>query len=198
MREAMNRDERHQHILHTAKKLFEGRGYDHVTIADVIAASNVARGTFYLHFSSLEDLLTELFEQFVEETWRRIAPILADLSTSVQVCTVEVMRAVFRMFDDDPSMISVFYSGGGQEFVHRKQAALYDKLGGLLEEAIQKRHEEQIPRLEWTVPMLISLVADMSYYAATKVHELERHAFEEHLIQFAMAGLERHLQGEQV
>lgn len=193
MRESMNRQERHAHILHTAKRLFEEHGYDHVTIADVISASNVARGTFYLHFSSLEELLTELFEQSVEQTWRTIAPILADLSTSVEVCTVQVIRAVFRMFDNNPSMISVFYSGGGQDFVQKKQVALYDKLGQLLRDAIQRRHTEPVPRLEWTVAMLISLVADMSYYAATKVARDDHPGFEEHLIRFAMAGLERNL-----
>jgi len=193
VRQPMNRDKRHQHILHTAKQLFEQRGYDHVTIADVITASNIARGTFYLHFSSLEQLLTELFEQVLHETWSLIAPMLADLTTSVETCTVEVIRVVFRMFDADPSMISVFYSGGGEEFVHKKQVALFDLLGQLLTEAIGHRHEHAIPNLEWTVSMLITLVADMSYYAATNVPKHEHPAFEQHLISFAMAGLEQHL-----
>ena len=192
MRQAMNRDERHKHILNTAKQLFQNRGFDDVTIADVITASNVARGTFYLHFTSLEDLLTELFEHVVNETWRHIAPILADLDTSVETCTLEVIRCVFRMFDDDPSMISVFFSGGGQEFVRAKQSAMYTRLGGRLTEAISRRHDKPIIRLDWTVSMLIALVGDMSYYAATNVAKEDRAAFEQHLIEFAMAGLARH------
>jgi AcrR family transcriptional regulator len=189
----MSKDERHAHILRTAKSLFQERGYDHVTIADVIAESNIARGTFYLHFDSLESLLTALFEQVVDETWRRIAPILNDLSIPFTNCTVEVIRAVFRMFDDDPSMGMVFHSGGGQAFVERKQEAMYDKLGGLLVDALIRRHGAEIEHLEWTVAMLITLVGSMSSYATLYVLASDKPAYEEKLIEFVLAGLREHL-----
>lgn len=193
MRQPMSKDERHKHILNTAKQLFQERGYDDVTIADVIAASNIARGTFYLHFASLEALLSALFDDVVDETWRRIAPILEDVSIPFQICTVEVVRAVFRMFDDDPAMAGVFYSGGGRAFTAKKQQAMYGRLGALLVDALERRHGQQIPKVQWTVAMLISLVGDMSFYAVENVPIRERDAFEAHLTDFVIAGLERHL-----
>lgn len=189
----MTKEERHRHILQTAKRLFQERGYDNVTIADVIAASDIARGTFYLHFDSLETLLMTLFDEVVQETWRQIEPILSDLSSSVETCTLEVVRAVFGMFDRDPSMIAVFYSGGGQEYVRKKQEAMFDKMGGLLVKALERRHGTHIPHLPWTVSMVIALVADMSYYAETRVPQQDRAMFEQRLVSFVMAGLSEHI-----
>ncbi len=169
MRQPMTKEQRRAHILRVAKTLFQERGYDHITIADVIKESNVARGTFYLHFL-LEDLLSCLFDEVVSETWKRIAPILEEVE-DVEACTIEVVHAVFRMFDnDDESMISVFFSGGGEAFLRKREEALYSKLGGLLVQALERRRTKlygqarplDLPKVEWTVAMLISLVANMT------------------------------------
>lgn len=193
MRQVMTKEQRHAHILNTAKKLFQKYGYDHVTIADVITASNIARGTFYLHFDSLETLLTALFDQVVDELWKRISPLLEDMSIPFERCTIEVIHAVFRMFDSDKAMASVFYSGGGQAFVTKKQQAMYGKLGGFLVQSLEHRHGKTVENIEWTAIMLISLVGDMSYYASSHIPDEEKDAFEERLVEFVLAGLRRHL-----
>lgn len=61
----MDREERRQQILDNAKRLFSEKGYHATTVADIIEASSIARGTFYLYFDSkraiFEDLLEHLF-----------------------------------------------------------------------------------------------------------------------------------------
>lgn len=201
MRVPMNKSQRHAHILYIAKRLFVERGYDDVTIADVIKASDIARGTFYLHFDSLESLLTALFDEVVNQTWQQIAPILEQVE-DIEACTVETVRTVFRMFDgSEDSLGEVFISGGGAEFTRRKEEALYGRLGGLLEASIAKRHKllhgGQIPtaerNLKWTVVMLVSLVANMSHYATHSVSSEQRKDFEQHLVSFVLAGLRTHM-----
>jgi AcrR family transcriptional regulator len=201
MRQPMTKDERRTHIMRVAKRLFQQHGYDHVNIADVIRESNVARGTFYLHFSSLEDLLARLFDQVVDKAWERIAPILEEVE-DVEACTVETVHAVFRMFDeDDESMVSVFFSGGGEAFLRKREEAMYKKLGGLLVQALERRHEKlygkarplDVPKVEWTVAMLISMVANMTHYAVRYVDPADRDAFEASLVQFVVAGVKEHL-----
>ncbi|MCL6632672.1 MAG: TetR/AcrR family transcriptional regulator [Alicyclobacillus herbarius] len=194
MRQPMSREERHRHILDTAKRLFQERGYENVTIADVIAASNIARGTFYLHFHSLEHLLSDLFEETVNTAWERIAPILADNALSFEARTMAVIDAVLRLFGDDPSLGAVFYCGGGRAFVETKQRAMYDRFGSRLVEALERRHPGvSIPHLDWTVKMLIALVGDMAFYATTEVAPEERNAFEQRLYEFVLAGIRSHL-----
>ncbi|MFX4301733.1 TetR/AcrR family transcriptional regulator [Alicyclobacillus tolerans] len=199
MRQSMTKEQRHQHILNTAKWLFQEYGYDDITIADVIKESNIARGTFYLHFNSLEDLLTALFDEMVEQTWSRISPILDNLENSFEEATEATVRTVLRMFDHDKAMASVYYSGGGRAFMERKQEAMYGSLGDKLLEALNRRHEGRFQSKEdrWTILMLISLVGDMAYYAAMHIEESDKTTFENRIIRFVMAGLQAHLQSSE-
>jgi AcrR family transcriptional regulator len=47
-------------ILHAARELFAGYGYDNVTIAEIARVAGVAAGTVYLYFENKHDLLLEI------------------------------------------------------------------------------------------------------------------------------------------
>lgn len=45
-----------------AVRMFDEKGYDNVTVEDICKASNVSKGTFYVHFDSKEDVLRSSFQ----------------------------------------------------------------------------------------------------------------------------------------
>ncbi|MFJ4145237.1 TetR/AcrR family transcriptional regulator [Pseudomonas sp. NPDC089734] len=47
------------HIVETASALFRERGYDGVSVADLMGAAGFTHGGFYKHFGSKADLMTE-------------------------------------------------------------------------------------------------------------------------------------------
>ena len=47
------------HIVETASVLFRERGYDGVSVADLMAAAGFTHGGFYKHFASKADLMAE-------------------------------------------------------------------------------------------------------------------------------------------
>lgn len=51
------------HIYATAMALFEARGYEAVNIDEIVRATGLARGTFYFHFPTKEDVLLEAVRQ---------------------------------------------------------------------------------------------------------------------------------------
>lgn len=51
--------ENRAHIVETASKLFRERGYDGVSVADLMAAAGFTHGGFYKHFLSKADLMAE-------------------------------------------------------------------------------------------------------------------------------------------
>lgn len=189
MRTRLSKEERRQSIYRTAIQLFEARGYENVTISDVIAASDVARGTFYLHFESLEALLIAWFDDVIDETWERMRPYLEDLSIPFEACTRLVIQEVFALYVDNPSMAKSFYCGGGETFMRRRHEAMFGKLGDKLFAALTLRHPEHGASIRWSVVMLISLISDMAHYASQYVDAADRAEVEANVAAFAVAGL---------
>lgn len=193
MRERLTKELRRQTIFDNAVSLFLSEGYEHVTISDVISKSNIARGTFYLHFQSLEALLIEWFDGVTETAWTRIQPFLEDLTIPFDVCTRRVIHEMMALFADNPAMSNVFYCGGGETFMRRRHEALYGKLGSKLLQALIHRHPDVGPEISWTVTMLISLISDMAHIASQYIDAELLAEFEERVATFAAAGLGAHL-----
>jgi AcrR family transcriptional regulator len=68
VRRRMAPDERREAILDAAHTLFMERGWEAVTIADVLAAADISKGGFYHHFTAKEDLLTGIVERMTRQS----------------------------------------------------------------------------------------------------------------------------------
>jgi AcrR family transcriptional regulator len=60
-------------VAETAFRLFRERGYDNVSVDDIIAATGTSKGTFYHYFKSKDELLGELPQRqlAVLERWAK-------------------------------------------------------------------------------------------------------------------------------
>lgn len=59
------REARRDAILEAAKRVFQERGFHEASVAHIIQDAQIARGTFYLYFSSKRDVFAELLDEFV-------------------------------------------------------------------------------------------------------------------------------------
>ncbi|HVV94801.1 MAG TPA: TetR/AcrR family transcriptional regulator [Hyphomicrobiales bacterium] len=64
-------------LLAAATRLFLDKGVDPTTIDDIVAAAGVAKGTFYLYFSSKDDLVAALRARFQDRLVAHIAEGIA-------------------------------------------------------------------------------------------------------------------------
>ena len=78
-RQRMAPDARREAILDAAHALFMERGWEAVTIADVLEAASISKGGFYHHFAAKEDLLSGIIARMTERAVK--ATELADDST---------------------------------------------------------------------------------------------------------------------
>jgi AcrR family transcriptional regulator len=69
-------EERRDDLMNAAQKLFLENGIAATTIDQITSAANVAKGTFYLHFRSKEDVLGALRERFVQDYLAGLAAAL--------------------------------------------------------------------------------------------------------------------------
>jgi AcrR family transcriptional regulator len=70
--------ERRDEIMNAARRLFLKHGVAPTTIEQITSGANVAKGTFYLYFSSKEDVLAALGERFAQELLARIKEAIAE------------------------------------------------------------------------------------------------------------------------
>lgn len=66
-RQRMTHEARQTHILDVAQDLFFARGWDGVTVADVLAKAGISKGGFYHHFKAKEDLLDGIVARFMTD-----------------------------------------------------------------------------------------------------------------------------------
>jgi AcrR family transcriptional regulator len=71
-------DLRRSEILNQALALFLSRGYDNVSLNDIIADAGISKGVFYHYFLSKEALLAALADRFAHQTLAQLHDVLND------------------------------------------------------------------------------------------------------------------------
>jgi len=69
--------QRRDELMDAAQRLFLKQGVASTTIDQITSGADIAKGTFYLHFSSKDDLLVALGEQFANRHLGRITAAIA-------------------------------------------------------------------------------------------------------------------------
>jgi AcrR family transcriptional regulator len=78
-------------FLDVAQHLVETKGYEAMSIQDVLDALEVSKGAFYHYFDSKQALLEAVVERFADGAMARMAPILSDPNLSA----LEKLERVF-------------------------------------------------------------------------------------------------------
>lgn len=95
-------------ILTVARRLFAERGYEHTTIADIVAATGMSKGAFYHHFKSKEDVYDRIADQYYDaKDWMQDATIFPGDTG------LEKLRGLFSFLLSDPEKLDLDRLGGG-------------------------------------------------------------------------------------
>lgn len=73
---------RRNEILDAAERLMTTKGYEQMTVQDIVDELQIAKGTVYHYFNSKEAVLGALIERMGEQMERLIIPIIADPTLS--------------------------------------------------------------------------------------------------------------------
>ncbi len=66
-RQSRKREATHRALKHSAKMLFEEHGVGNVTIEEIAEGADVSRSTFFTHFDSLDDLLSQIANEEIDD-----------------------------------------------------------------------------------------------------------------------------------
>ncbi|MBS0618333.1 MAG: TetR/AcrR family transcriptional regulator [Spirochaetes bacterium] len=100
MRQEKRKELTRAKILQAAKQVFAHNGYAGTSIADIVKKSKLARGTFYLHFQSVEQVLNALLQEVFIDIQRYL--------TDMQVETLDHKNFKLQLAVLAKSLLSVF------------------------------------------------------------------------------------------
>lgn len=82
MSKQIEKASREARILEVAQRHFEQYGYKKTTVDGIVQAVGIAKGTFFLHFKSKEDLLIAVFQHLRHEVLAKFETCLAEAGDS--------------------------------------------------------------------------------------------------------------------
>lgn len=72
-----------RNIFKTALRLFREKGYDNVSVDEIVSCAGIAKGTFYIYFPSKTDLAALVFEEF-DDVYNKMEDTMAACQTSTE------------------------------------------------------------------------------------------------------------------
>ncbi|NPV87032.1 MAG: TetR/AcrR family transcriptional regulator [Anaerolineae bacterium] len=127
-------------ILDAAQRIIYARGYEQMSIQDILDALNISKGAFYHYFPSKQALLAAIIDRMLEEAKQIILPIV-----------------------DDPQLSALEKLHGYFSTVARWKTARKDFLLALLrvwyaDENLVVRHKFESAALEWVTPLFARII----------------------------------------
>ncbi len=132
----MKKEIRKKEIIKIAYNLFISKGYENTSVDEIIKEANIAKGTYYYHFESKEELLEEVINTMIEECVKKATSIVeSDLKLEEKlVYTILSLRI-------NPKEQSI------KDTIHTKENII-----------LHKKINDKI--IEEAVPLISSIVSD--------------------------------------
>jgi AcrR family transcriptional regulator len=106
-RKPANRPSRRQDLIGAAVELLSLQPWDMVTVADIVDRAGMTPAAFYYHFSSREQLLEEVVEDFAEKWVVTIEASLEQARTIEDLCQIPVM--LLSEIEDSQEVARIFF-----------------------------------------------------------------------------------------
>ena len=104
---------RRANIIAAIRDVFAERGYHHASLSELLAAADIARGTFYLHFDSKEAAFKAVLDDLLDRIAGTVRPVdTTSIDAAKHQLEGNIARA-FRLLADDPGIGRLLFRQGG-------------------------------------------------------------------------------------
>jgi AcrR family transcriptional regulator len=130
-------------IIGAAAKFFGEKGYHNTTTAEIAEAAGVAAGTIYIYFSSKEELLVAVFEEFLGVHMDRLREGVAN-APDPEAKIRRLLTLGLDLMEENPDSARIFLSQLRQStemikmVAKRSSRAYKDIIEAILEEGVRR------------------------------------------------------------
>ena len=168
-------DVRQAEILDTAQMLFYTKGYDKTAVRDIIDEIGIAKGTFYHHYNSKEELLDALIVRLLEQSLTILEPILAD----EQLTALEKLHSFFSevgnlKIENEAlirTLLPIWYADSNVIMREKMKQNSLDMFAPLYDQIIQQGIEEGVFTVQYPEEMG-SIVFQTMYFMGDTLAKL--------------------------
>ncbi len=189
------KEQRRQQILDCAREAFAEKGYQAVTVDDVVARAEIARGTFYLYFDDKRAVLDALVDEFLQRIASAIVGIdIAHAAESPRQQLRSNIERIVRLALSEPAMLKIALhdATGLDPAFDAKIRSFYEALRKLLGESLEEGQQNGIVRAgDRTVMVSIGLggLRELVLDAAAGTIDRSPEALVDELMRFLDYGL---------
>jgi len=169
---------RREEILKVARNLFLTKDYEKTTMADIMDALEIAKGTIYHYFKSKEALFEAVIEDIVEKKVKQMAALIKN-SPKNALEKIQLLVNAGNISQENEKIVEQLHTPANDVLHSRLLAAILMKQAPLYAEIIQQGCDEGIFKtknpLECAEFILsaIQFLTDMGIYPWTK-EDLQR------------------------
>lgn len=162
------REVRREEILDAASRVFGERGYHATTVADLIRAAGVSRGTFYLYFQSREAVLHELLDRLIVRLTAAVSPVRPDQGQAMRDLYANVERLVRELYDNRHLTRLLFREAVGLDAqvdarLNRLDTHMYDMIFGALRKGMEWNLIRRVENTEVVAAALVGNIREVLY-----------------------------------
>jgi len=131
---------RRAQILRCAKEVFSKKGYHNASVSDLITRAGIARGTFYLYFTSKRHIFDTLLDDLLQELRHRIQPIELGPGNPQPLDQLKAnIRRVLELVMEEPELIQILlhHASALDEQSAAVLRAFYDRVLTLTEHSLE-------------------------------------------------------------
>lgn len=155
-------------LIECARKLFKEKGYNSVTVDDIIKEANSSKGGFYTHFKTKEELIINMLP-LVEDAYLAFLNMGIKTENSIEKISLFIQHA-FKIIEEEIGLafISAIYSSHIKDstknrFLIAPDRAYNQLLKKLIEEGQEKKEIRRELTPEYTAAILTSCIRGVVY-----------------------------------
>lgn len=158
MRITKKPEERKNEILDAAEMLFTTKGYSSTTINDILQVVGIAKGTFYYHFQSKEEVMDAIVMRFIDIGVRAAKAVASDPNLTATDKIFHILMAQKPDAERKEQMIEQLHQVNNAEMHQKSLVETILQLTPVLTEVIEQGIAEgsfQTPYPKETVEFLL-------------------------------------------
>jgi len=157
--------ERRNNLIDIAQNLFLENGYDNVTINQIVKSLSLAKGTFYYHFRSKEDILVAVSEKLLSDTEVGIKMIHSHSNKGIYLRLKEMIDLINKDIYRNEKIWKFVYQENNILLYNQLIKTCMEKFGPLIADVLEEGTEKGLLKIPHATEMADALISLLDLYA---------------------------------